>query len=207
EAGKCYRFSCYLVQSPEYRSKTAKTIQEGSELEENFNRPAVLRIWGGNSFCDKNELLGESPAIVNDTWKLYSFTFQPKRFHKYITFEAFYKTPILEAYNGHILLDALSDIEETTCPIFPKGIIADVADPPAKVVIGVNAKADPNPSTQKTTTTTKSSPTKSGTISSGTRTFKPALLNDFVYEHLFVGKKLRLDHLYFKSDSVNLQPD
>src|SRR5690606_4903165 len=202
EAGKCYRFSCYLVQSPEYRSKTAKTIQEGSELEENFNRPAVLRIWGGNSFCDKNELLGESPAISNETWKLYSYTFQPKRSHRYIIFEAFYKTPILEAYNGHILLDALSDIEETTCPIFPKGLIADVSEPPAKIIIGTKASSsESSPNTIKKTGSSGSGTVKSGTISSGPKVFKPILLKEFVFEKLFVGQKLRLDHLYFKSDS------
>lgn len=207
EGGKCYKFSCYLVQSPEYKSKTARTIQNGTEIEENFDRPAVLRIWGGNSFCDKNELLGESPSIQNANWKLYTYTFQPKRSHRYIIFEAFYKTPILEAYNGHILLDALSDIEETPCPIFPKGMIADVSDPPAKVIIGTKASSGSSASTIKKSGGTSSGTVKSGTISSGTKSFKPVLLKDFIFDKMFVGQKLRLDHLYFKSDSMNLQPD
>lgn len=206
EAGTCYTFSCYLVQSPEYRSATAKTMKMGTNELENFVRPAVLKIWGGNSLCEKAELLGESPAVMNDTWKLYTFTFQPKKTHRFITIEAFYKTPILEAYNGHILLDAMSDIEPVACPIYPKDVIAEVSDPPAKVIIGSNAESRGGSVTKKSTGGNAGT-IKQGTVSSGPKTFKPILLTELVPEKLYIGQKIRLNHLYFKSDSVNLEPD
>ncbi|MFZ1678021.1 MAG: hypothetical protein WAT91_12150, partial [Saprospiraceae bacterium] len=102
QGGICYTFSAFLSRSDQYKSATKTSALE------NFVRPAVLQIWGGNSFCDKAELLGESPAVANSDWKLFKFLFHPQQSHKYITIEAFYKTPILEAYNGHILVDGLS---------------------------------------------------------------------------------------------------
>src|SRR4030095_11074801 len=94
EGGVCYNFSAFLARSEQYKSGTSRSRNE----LENFVKPAVLQIWGGNSFCDKAELLGESPAVMNSDWKLYKFLFQPQRNYAYITIEAFYKTPILEAY-------------------------------------------------------------------------------------------------------------
>ena len=103
QAGVCYNFTAFISKSEMYKSATSRY----PDKLENFVKPAVLLIWGGNSFCDKAELLGESPAVTNSAWKQYKFLFHPQRTYKYITIEAFYKTPILEAYNGHILLDGL----------------------------------------------------------------------------------------------------
>lgn len=204
--GTCYRFSCYLVQSPEYRSATAKSLKLGTNELENFVRPAVLKIWGGNSFCEKSELLGESPAVQNTAWKLYTFTFQPKKNYRFITLEAFYKTPILDAYNGHVLLDALSDIEPVDCPIFPKDVIGEVSDPPAKVIIG-SAATSAGGSVSRKATGGSAGTAKQGSISVAPKSFKPVLLSDLIPEKLFVGQKIRLNHLYFKADSINLLPD
>lgn len=206
EGGTCYRFSCYLVQSEQYRSATARTMKLGTNELENFVRPAVLKIWGGNSFCDKAELLGESPAVQNEQWKLYTFTFQPKKTHRFITLEAFYKTPILEAYNGHVLVDALSDIEPIDCPMYPVDVIAEVSDPPAKVIIGSGAGSQGGPVVRKSTGSS-SGVVKQGTITAPPKTFKPVLLTELVPEKLHVGQKIRLNHLYFQADSVNLLPD
>ena len=71
QAGTCYTFTAFLARSSQYKSATSKTQQLGTNELENFVRPSVLLIWGGNYFCDKVELLGESPAISNDTWKKY----------------------------------------------------------------------------------------------------------------------------------------
>ena len=206
EAGVCYSFTAFLARSSQYKSATSRTQQLGTNELENFVRPSVLLIWGGNYFCDKAELLGESPAISNETWKRYKFTFQPQKTHKYITIEAFYKTPILEAYNGHVLVDALSDIVPIECPLFPQDLMAEVSEPPSKT--------DPSGSTSTQSTSTKSSTTggKTGTISKGTtsggaKTFTPVLITELVPGKMYVGQKIRLNHLYFKADSVNLMSD
>ena len=201
-AGVCYNFSAFISRSEQYKSATSKN----ENVLENFVRPAVLQIWGGNSFCDKAELLGESPAVSNSEWKLYKFLLQPRKTHKYIMLVAFYKTPILEAYNGHILLDNLSPITPTECPLMPVDIIAEVSDPPAKVAVVASGPSAPA-TTSKTTKSGTSATVNSGTISSGPKTFKPVLLTELDPKKMYVGQKIRLTHLYFKADSINLLPD
>ncbi|MDQ3015823.1 MAG: OmpA family protein [Bacteroidota bacterium] len=201
-AGVCYNFSAFISRSEQYKSAT----NSSSELLENFVRPSVLQIWGGNSFCDKAELLGESPSVSSSEWKLYKFLFQPHKTHKYITLVAFYKTPILEAYNGHILLDGLSQIIPTQCPMMPTDIIAEVSDPPSKVVVSTSSGTS-STTGSKTIKSGVSGTVTSGTVTSGPKTFKPVLLTELDPKKMFVGQKIRLTHLYFKADSVNLLPD
>lgn len=206
QGGICYTFSAFLVRSNQYKSATSKTQQLGSNELENFVRPAVFMIWGGDYFCDKAELLGESPAVSNETWKKYTFLFHPQKTHKFITIEAFYKTPILEAYNGHVLVDGMSDIVPVDCPLIPQDIIAEVSDPPVKNEVSVVSGGSSSSGGQKSSGGS-SSTVKQGTISSGQKSFTPVLLTELVPGKVFVGQKIRLDYLYFKADSVNLMSD
>ena len=201
-AGTCYSFSAFISKSERYRSGTKR-----SDTLENFDRPAVLMIWGGDFFCEKGELLGESPPIANTSWKKFNFLFQPQKTHKFITIEAFYKTPILESYNGHVLVDDLSDIVPVPCPLIPQDLVADMVDPPSKVEVTTSPQTGGSSTTTKKTTSGSSGTINSGTISSGPKTFKPTLLTELVPDKIFVGQKIRLTHLYFKADSVNLDPD
>lgn len=200
-AGTCYDFSAFIARSDQYKSGTNR-----SQTLENFVRPAVLLIWGGNSFCDKAELLGESPSVSNSEWKLYKFLFQPQKTHTYITLEAFYKTPILEAYNGHVLIDKLSDLVPVPCPLFPQDLVAEVTDPPSKVTV---ASSTGSPTTSTTTRPKTGSPSTTSTGSSTTppKTFKAVLLTELDPKKVYVGQKIRLTHLYFKADSINLLSD
>lgn len=207
QAGVCYSFSAYLARSSQYKSATSKTMQMGTNELENFVRPSVLLIWGGNYFCDKAELLGESPAVSNETWKKYSFTFQPQKTHKYITIEAFYKTPILEAYNGHVLVDHLSEIVPIECPLFPQDLVAEVSDPPAKNEVTGQAGGASGSTTKSSSSGTSSGTIKQGTYSSGQKSYSPVLITELIPGQLYVGQKIRLNHLYFKADSVNLESD
>lgn len=203
QGGSCYSFSAFVSRSEQYKSGTTRS----RDVPENFVRPSVLLIWGGNFFCDKAELLGESPSVSNTDWKMYKFTFRPQRTHKYITIEAFYKTPILEGYNGHILLDAMSDIVPTDCPLFPDDLVADVSDPPSKTDVPLYSSSGSSGSTSKKTTGGNSGTISSGTVSSGPKVFKPTLITELIPDKIFVGQKIRLNHLYFKADSVNLLPN
>lgn len=206
QGGTCYSFTAFLAQSDQYKSATSRTQQLGTNALENFVRPAVFMIWGGNYFCEKAELLGESPPITNSVWKQFKFVLQPQRSYKYITIEAFYKTPILEAYNGHVLVDDLSEFVPIECPLFPQDLVADVSDPPAKVEIAAAGGAA-GTTVKKPTTGGNSGTIKSGTVSSGPKTFTPVLLTELIPGKVYVGQKIRLDHLYFKADSVNLMSD
>jgi len=205
QGGVCYSFKAFVARSQDYKSATSRTQQLGTNELENFVRPAVLLIWGGNYFCDKAELLGESPAISNENWKQYKFTFQPQKTHKYITIEAFYKTPILEAYNGHVLVDGLSDIVPIECPLFPQDLIAEVTEVPVKKEVVMNSGN--SPTTGSKSSSGSGAPLKSGTISSGQKSFTPTLLKELDPVKLYVGQKIRLEHLYFNTDSVNLNPN
>ena len=104
-----YEFSISLARSLTYESQSKKSSQIV-----NFATPSKLRIWGGNSICDRGELLAESSLVINSRWLKTKFTFNPAREYHYLILEAFYKTPSPFPYNGNILIDDAS-------PIVPKG--------------------------------------------------------------------------------------
>jgi len=110
EDGKCYSFSVFMAKSDQYVS-----VSQRNRKPANFTKPAVLRIWGGNDSCVSKVLLGESKTVENSEWESFDFNFNPENKIEYITLEAFYKTPILYSYNGHILLDNASSIVEVDC--------------------------------------------------------------------------------------------
>lgn len=110
KAGTCYQFSIFLA-----RSETYKSISRATEKMVEYTTPTTLRIWGGNNYCLKDQLLAVSPFIDHDSWQEYTFQFKPEMDYKYLTLQAFYTLPVLFPYNGHILLDAMSDITVITC--------------------------------------------------------------------------------------------
>jgi len=113
----CYLFKASLAISENYKSRTTRS----KEAEENFSNPLILQIWGGSDYCNRGQLLAQSPPINNNTWKEFSFLFHPTATWDYILLEAFYYFPstIPEdekiAYCGHILVDHLSPIIEVPC--------------------------------------------------------------------------------------------
>ena len=109
-AGRCYSFSVFLSMSPSYISALAN-----SPKEKNFTEPIVFRVWGGNGFCSSQELLLESPPIGHKEWKEYNFKVEPSKEYRFVRFEAFWKTPVVFPYNGHILIDGASDFEVIPC--------------------------------------------------------------------------------------------
>lgn len=123
--GQCYEFSLYLSKSEEYRSPARRS---GILIEEAINKgisvdsidhikPCVLRIWGGTGPCQsgQTELLAETNVVTHERWIKYDFKLEPKQTHYFITLEAFVKAPSLFPYNGHILLDNLSDLVPIPC--------------------------------------------------------------------------------------------
>lgn len=109
-AGTCYSFSILLSRSQRYVSHSQMTKQEA-----NYDRPTVLRIWGANKFCGRYRLLAQSETVNNDQWRQFNFKFEPKDNFSYVVIEAYYKTPVLVPYNGHILIDGASDIVPIPC--------------------------------------------------------------------------------------------
>lgn len=111
EKDKCYLMTMDLARSELYLSLSRTTTQEV-----NYTTPARLRIYGSNTLCGKRELLAQTPVIKHPRWIQYTFSLRPKKnTYSYIVFEAYYQTPILFPYNGNILMDNASPIQEIDC--------------------------------------------------------------------------------------------
>jgi len=111
QGGSCYSFRIKISVSETYTSAS----KQNSNKKLPYDKPAVLRVWGGDGFCGKKELLAESKTISNVEWKDYDFLIEPSRSYSFIMFEVFYKTPTLLPYRGHILLDDASHFVLTPC--------------------------------------------------------------------------------------------
>ncbi len=205
--GKCYSFSISLAQSEMYmgvRNSASSETRDGKPsmdslvFSDPFMKPAVLRIWGGNSICSKGELLGVSPPVTNRDWAQYQFKFEPSTSSRYITLEAFYVTPVLSAYNGHILVDAASAIVSLSCD---EEVPPFVAEEPVEVVgivaVLAKPKADPPPKPEKE----DSLPQKIDE--------EPAerILTDLDRENIQTGQTIRVTNLYFQADSFRIEPE
>ncbi|MEO0008613.1 MAG: hypothetical protein RJA20_2809 [Bacteroidota bacterium] len=126
EINHCYEFSLDLCKSETYFSPTSV----GSE-EVPFTTPAKIIIWGGNGYCDKAEVLDQSTIITHSRWITYNFRLSPKKSnYSYIMIEAYYKTPVLFPYNGHVLVDNASSIKPVACN--PEKMPTPTPKPPAE---------------------------------------------------------------------------
>ncbi len=108
--GKCYKLSMDISIGGSYLSKSRLT---GKDI--NYTKPCVLRIWGSNQECRKDEMFIATKIIENKTWKRYDFKIISKDDFEYIFIEAYWKVPLFNPYCGHILIDNLSDLEEIDC--------------------------------------------------------------------------------------------
>ncbi len=179
EKGKKYKFSIYLCRSESYLSPTKKT--PGGLA--NYTTPVKLKIWGGGTYCDRTEVLGETVPVKNTDWKRFDFTFVPQRSISYITLEAFYNQSAFP-YNGNILLDNASDIEEIST-----------------AVAAVTKPKDPTPPKPKDPTPTKP---KDPTPPKPKDPAKPILAE---LNKVKVGQVIRVEQITFAADSTRLRAE
>lgn len=182
QAGECYNFSISLARAEKYIS-----ISKTTRVEENFNKPIRLRVWGGTSYCSKKEKLAETITIKHTSWKEYSFKLNPKSNYNYIFLEAFFE-PTLFPYNGNILIDECSSLvpcdEEKEQPIAEK------------------PKTQPKPRTQtEPTIQPEVTIAESRPIISNKKTITPELDRTKITK----GTVIRVNNLYFKADSFKIQ--
>ncbi len=100
-----YSFSLSVCRAKAYKSKSQLTGRD-----DNYNQPIIIKIWGGDGFCTKLNILAESKPIKSNDWQKVGFVLKPKINLTYFLIEAFYKTPTLLPYNGNILIDNASAI-------------------------------------------------------------------------------------------------
>ncbi len=105
KGGEEYSMAVELARSENYLSRSRTTGKFA-----NYSKSAVLRIWAGDDYCSKRELLIETDNIEHTTWEWYELNLQPSEDARFLTFEAFFKTPMLSPYNGNLLVDNLSPI-------------------------------------------------------------------------------------------------
>ncbi len=94
--GECYSFGLYLSHSNTYSS---------------YNLPLFLKIWGSESRCSNDELLGQSGPIGKEEWIYTEFTFHPKADLNYIVLEAQTMEGLSFYYKGNILVDGCTAIK------------------------------------------------------------------------------------------------
>jgi outer membrane protein OmpA-like peptidoglycan-associated protein len=148
QKGQCYQFSLQLAKSELYVSKSKVTNKDV-----NYVTPAIVRIWGGNTYCSKDENLADSEPIENGQWKTYTFRLKPKSDYNYIMIEAFYKMPTLFPYNGNILVDNASDLVPTPCDSKPAPVVVASVEPKPKVKITPPTPKKPDSTKRKPPTT------------------------------------------------------
>lgn len=203
ERNACYEFSVHLARSEAYFSGLREIIDTTKKF--NFNKPVVLRIWGGNGVSDKKELLAESPVVENSGWKNYKFTFKPKQKLEYLILEAFYKTPVLLPYNGNILLDNASNIVRVNCPktadfavdILPPAIVT----PAETIKQSTTQQKNPRRADLKPDQKNKTVPQETTHKKQGKK-----ILTELDRKTIKEGQVIRIEKLYFEADSCNFTP-
>lgn len=194
EGNKCYTFSLQLCRSELYVS-----VSRTTDNSANYTTPAKVRIWGGNDYCDKKEMLAETPLIVNTRWLKYDFRFEPKRNYSFIIIEAFYKTPTLFPYNGNVLLDDASPIQPVPCEEEEQPLAQNTPteEPKKQQMPTVKTPTTPKPETKKpaTETTTVSQPEVDRSIIELKR------------EELVAGMTFELNNIYFEVNKSDLRKE
>ncbi len=208
EPGKCYEFTLYMARSMIYVSQSRLNNQQA-----NYTTPAKLRIWGGAGFCNKAELLAESNLVINERWLQYNFRFEPKQYHTFIVLEAYYKTPTLFPYNGHILIDNAS-------PIYPVPCDEEVVQVPEQPLDAIpqpeEEHSTPSPSQPQTTppqpppppeppVTQQEPPPQSQPTQE--QSLQPRILKELDRAKIREGTTLRIEQLYFAADSDEIREE
>lgn len=209
KSGECYHFSMHLARSEDYIS-----VSRTTRVEENFNKPVKVRIWGGNSFCNNKELLAQSRLVDHTDWRKYKFKFTAKGTYNYIFIEAFYKTPLLFAYNGNLLIDNCSTITPCDQPIEEareerEDILASIRKPNQPP-----NRTKTEPITKPKTTTQPQEDRKTETTTTTTQTTrqpkpknipKPKILKELQASKVTLGKPILIEKLEFPADSFRIK--
>ena len=197
--GNCYSFNISMCRSELYLSPS-----KSSSVETNYSTPVKLKIWGGNEYCKKSVLLGESILVKNYRWVDYTFKLEAngdEAQYTHIILEAYYKTPTLFPYNGNLLLDNASDLKLIPCDEQAvEDVVAINAEPnPQEFIQEDNSKdesVNPEPKDEKIAPNNgnPSTPNKSETSLAGIKK-----------SDLKKGQIIRMDKLFFEADKADIK--
>jgi outer membrane protein OmpA-like peptidoglycan-associated protein len=197
EKGKCYSFSIALCRSELYVS-----ISRLSDQTANYTTPAKLRIYGGNSYCEKKELLAESPMIANTRWQDYNFKLEPTKNYSFLILEAYYKTPTLIPYNGNLLVDNFSDIKVANCRENLAQVETTSSNQPEKKQESIVVKAETIKIDNKDSNTIKQKDAQPNppVISEPKDIIDNASVSNLKRSDIKKGQTLRIDKIFFEMD-------
>jgi outer membrane protein OmpA-like peptidoglycan-associated protein len=190
EINNCYEFTLDLCRAELYLSMSRTT---GEEV--NYATPAKIRVYGGMGYCDRRELLYETPLITTTRWLTYTFRISPKNgSYAYIMIEAFFKTPTLFPYNGNILMDNASAIKLIECNMkMPE------PTPTTQPVAAVTKPAKPGGTTAKSPIISKKpDPTPIPADVAAAKISRAGLKK---------GSVIRLDKVYFDADKYIIREE
>lgn len=198
EGGKCYEMSLFLARSETYLSNGRSRDGSGETEMVDFTKPIKIRIYGGNSYCQKAELLGETPLVENTKWKEYNLRFEPTTNHRFILIQAFYKTPTLFPYNGNVLVDNLSDIVPIPCDKEPE--LLAVVEKPKKEKIEKPKEKEPIAAV---------APPKTNQPQGGVKEpiKKEKIIKELASSGVKEGKVIKLQKLVFGMDQAEINAD
>ena len=236
--GQCYKFTIYLARASRYvsginedrlqryrnRARLKEVRRTFGRAEYDFTNPVILRIWGGNGYCVQKELLAESQPIINTDWKKYEFYFKPKFNHQYIELEAFYELPLIQFYNGNVLLDNASDIVPVPCPEEELLYTSTVKDPDYNEAQQRYRQQREEKRRAKTPSVAKTPPPKprkpkpkppankkqddpSAPLAQTSPQEEPQNLRKLRKKDLKRGQRIRIKRLFFKADSATITPE
>lgn len=94
----CYIFSLELARSTTYAGTR-------------YNSPLRLRVWIGETRCEKKQQIYLSDWIDNEEWETHVIKFTPDFKANYILLEAYYKDGDF-SYEGNLLMDNISPIKK-----------------------------------------------------------------------------------------------
>ncbi len=190
----CYEMEIDLCRSEIYISQSRMTGRT-----ENYDEPVVLRIYGGTAICRRSELLYESPPVSNFEWKTYVTEMKPSGSYRTITFEAYYKTPVLFPYNGNLLVDHTSNIRKVVCSENIAQVEENETDTDQKTINRRAAAKALEESETKREAKLKQLTKK--------QYIQPSIMPELQIDKVSKDQTIRVRSLHFKADSTNISQE
>ena len=145
-------------------------------------------------------MLAESKPVENTSWEVYEFLIQPTSNYTHLTLEAFFVTPTLFGYNGHICVDNASHFREVDCDN-PQELVAE-APKKKKPVPSFKRKQKKKVEEDKMVINLEKKEEKVDTIF--VKKAKKKLIKELDIRMLTIGKLIQLPHLYFAADTSEI---
>lgn len=195
----CYEFEVSLCRSERLISQTKLTQQPA-----NFNKPVHLRVWGGNGLCSRAELLYITDPIDNLNWMRHTIPLKPQNnSYTSILIEAYFQTPTMFPYNGNLLVDDLSPIQEVPCKKkTPKPKPVNVLPPVVPLAAGPRPQRPSDPKPTQPNNPPTSIPQKTDPVTTAQLPPSPPLDR----KNLGKGKVFRLNNVYFDANRYDIKP-